>query len=578
MVPARSATAADRTLSELFAREWERALAENPTMASELGDRRYDDRWPDVSLAAKERSREADRSVLAELAKLEAGEFSAEARLSAALFRRKYETRIEEYDRRAVLIPLTSREGIQDASSFADGLPFADEEAFAAWLGRLRSFDVYADQTIELLRAGVHERIVHARTTTDRVREQVDRQIVDDPAESPFFKPFHREAPFAPNAAWQALRLDAEEAIRSVVVPAYRRLADFLRREYAPASFEAPGVWQMPHGEEYYSFLARKFTTTSLAPREIHELGLAEVARLRRAMDETVRETGFRGSFQEFLADLRTNRRFYFDDAAELMAEYRRICDRVDEQLPKLFARLPRVWYDVQPIPDQMAPDTTTAYYRPLSADGSRQGTYFVNLYRPEVRPKYEMEALSLHEAVPGHHLQIALAMELADLPAFRRYAAEGEYTGYVEGWALYAESLGNELGCYRDPYSRFGQLTYEAWRAVRLVVDPGIHAFGWTRAAAIDYFAENTGKALHDIENEVDRYISWPGQALAYKVGELHVTRLRRKAEAALGWRFDVKEFHDVLLRQGAVPLDVLEALVDQWLAAAAGDASGDA
>jgi prolyl oligopeptidase len=282
-------------------------------------------------------------------------------------------------------------------------------------------------------------------------------------------------------------------------------------------------------------------------------------------MLKVVQQVGFEGSFDEFLDHLRTDPKFYYDNPNDLLAAYREVCMRINPRLVRLFNRLPRIPYGVEPIPPHLAPDTTTAYYRQPSADGMRAGTYFVNLYRPEVRPKYEIEVLSVHEAMPGHHLQIALAQEIEGLPLFRRY---GGYTAFIEGWALYSESLGSDLGLYKDPYSKFGQLTYEMWRAVRLVVDTGIHEFGWSRQDAIDFFTANTAKTPLDIANEVDRYISWPGQALAYKIGELKIKELRRRAESELGDKFEVREFHATILGQGAVTLDVLDGIVDDWIA----------
>jgi prolyl oligopeptidase len=324
------------------------------------------------------------------------------------------------------------------------------------------------------------------------------------------------------------------------------------------------GAWQLPRGGDLYAFRARQFTTTRLTPAEIHEIGLAEVRRIRGEMEAIVRDLKYQGTFRDFLEQLRSDPRYYYQDPSDLLNAYLALSKKIDPHLTRLFRRLPRIPYGVEAIPAHMAPDTTTAYYRPPSADGSRAGMYFVNLYRPEVRPKYEMEALTLHEAVPGHHLQIALASELEDLPLFRRHAS---FTVYIEGWALYAERLGPDLGLYNDPYSKFGQLTYEMWRAVRLVVDTGMHAFRWPRERAIELFRENTAKTEVDIENEVDRYIAWPGQALAYKIGELKIRELRARAEEKLSKRFDIRDFHDVILRQGAVPLDVLEEVVDAWI-----------
>lgn len=553
-----------KVLERLIDAEWEWRLREQPTFASYLGDRRYNDRWPDLSLAAIKRRHQHRVGVLKTLAGIDRKALAADDRLNLELFTREYAVAVESHAHRWFLVPLTARDGIQDASSRADVIRFENVRDFEQWISRLKSFGRYMDQTIALMQAGLDQRRVQARKVMIRVPAQIGRQIVDDPTRSFFYKPFRRFPDEVSRADQQRLTAEARQAISRVIVPAYRRMLEFFNDKYLPGCFPRAGVWQVPAGKDFYAFRCRRFTTTDLTPRQIHEIGRREVKRIRQQMEQVIRRTGFKGSFREFLDHLRSDPKFYYKDSRELLAAYREVTKRIDPQLVKLFRRLPRIPYGVEPIPMHLAPDTTTAYYRPPSADGTRAGTYFVNLYRPEVRPKYEIEALSLHESVPGHHLQISLAMELENVPPFRRF---GGYTAFIEGWGLYAESLGTDLGLYRDPYSKFGQLTYEMWRAVRLVVDTGMHHDGWTRQRAIDLFADNTAKTLLDIENEIDRYIAWPGQALAYKIGELKIQALRRRAEKTLAGRFDVREFHEVILSRGAVTLDLLEQQVDDWL-----------
>jgi prolyl oligopeptidase len=368
----------------------------------------------------------------------------------------------------------------------------------------------------------------------------------------------------------ESLRASAIETIEKTVLPAYRKLDRYFNEKYLPACRETIGQSTLPNGSAWYEHLARTYTTTRMTPDEIHRLGLEEVKRIRGEMQEIIEEVGFEGSFKEFLAFLRTDPQFYYDNPDELLEAYRATSKRIDPELVNLFGVLPRMPYGVKPIPESIAPDTTTAYYSRPAADGSRAGTYWVNLYKPEVRPRYEIEVLTVHEAMPGHHLQIALQQELGDMPMFRRFQG---FTAFVEGWALYSERLGYDLGLYKDPYSRFGQLTYDMWRAVRLVVDTGMHYKGWTRQQAIDFFKDNAAKTEHDIVNEIDRYISWPGQALAYKVGQLKILTLRERAERRLGDNFDIRAFHDELLGGGALPLDILEQRMDAWLETSSGE-----
>jgi uncharacterized protein (DUF885 family) len=552
-------------LHTLFATEWEYTMREEPTYASRLGDHRYDDRWPDVSPAANERRAAHAREMLTRLRAMDPRGLTPEDRVSFALFRRGFESHVEGLPFRLEHLAIDQNGGIQNADDLVSALPFASARDYEAWIARLRALPAYVEQTTELLREGVKEHVVHARVIMERVPAQIAAQIVDDPEKSPFFAPLRRIPATIPSAERERLTREARAAIADGVVPAYRRFQAFFAREYLPACFPAVGAWQLPRGDEAYAYLTRMHTTTGIRPQEAHDLGLREVARIRGEMLALVQKVGFKGSLQDFFAWLRKDPQFFYADPRALFEAYEATAKRIDPRLVLMFRTLPRTPYGVEPIPEAMAPDSTTAYYREPAADGSRAGTFFVNLYKPEARPKWEMMALAMHESVPGHHLQIALASEQRDLPEFRRH---GEWTAFVEGWGLYAESLGDEMGLYDDPYSKFGQLTYEMWRAVRLVVDTGMHAFHWDRKRAIDYFLENTPKTELDVDNEIDRYIAWPGQALAYKIGQLEIRRLREEARVALGDRFDVREFHDVVLRHGAIPLDVLGQEVEAWIA----------
>ena len=560
--PDEAQTAAFRKLLD---DEWQWKLQDDPEFASWLGDRRYGDRWQDLSLAAIRNRFEHHKTVLNQLDRIDPEKLSRTDRTSYELFRGEYQNTVEGHRFGWYHVPLNQRGGIQDANSLASAMSFDSVKDYENWIARLNSFPKYMNQTIALLQGGVDKRIVHHRKVMARVPGQIRRQIVDDPTKSLFYKPF-RDMPDSIDEDEQLLlQVQAAKAIRNKVSPAYQKLLLFFEEVYLPACFEKAGFGQIPNGGEFYAFKARQFTTTDLTPDQIHDIGLAEVARIRAEMKQVIKEVGFEGTFDEFLEHLRSDPRYYYEDPNELMTEYQAICRRIDPLLPKMFGRLPKIPYRLEPIPEHLAPDTTTAYYRPPSADGARGGTYFVNLYRPDTRPKYEMEVLSVHEAVPGHHLQIAISQELEGLPEFRRY---GGYTAFIEGWGLYSERLGYELGLYKDPYSRFGQLTYDMWRAVRLVVDTGIHHKGWTRDEAIHFFAINAAKSMHDIENEIDRYIAWPGQALAYKIGQLKILELRAKAEKQLGAKFNLSDFHDTVLGQGAVTLSVLERIVDEWIA----------
>ncbi|MEM6640441.1 MAG: DUF885 domain-containing protein [Pseudomonadota bacterium] len=552
-------------ISDFFDRAWEADLKASPISASYLGDRRFNSLWPDLTPNAIAARHENNRRFLTEAQRFDRTELDEHDVLNLALFEREYRERVENHRYRQFLLPLNQRGGIQTTDEMVDSLRFETEKDYTDWTLRLESFGTYMDQTITLMRMGLAERRTHPCVVMQRVPEQVAAQLVE-PEKSRFFEPFLSQPDTIDASRQAALRTRASNAIKTVILPAFERLDTFITDEYLPACRDTVGAWALPDGKAYYAKRARDYTTTGLTPDDIHDIGLREVKRIRAAMQQIIEQVEFEGTFEDFLTFLRTDPRFYYDNPDELLEAYRATSKRIDPELVKLFSVLPRMPYGVKPIPDAIAPDTTTAYYSRPAADGSRAGFYYVNLYRPEVRPKYEIEVLTVHEAMPGHHLQIALAQELGDLPPFRRY---GGYTAFVEGWGLYSESLGGDLGLYKDPYSKFGQLTYEMWRAVRLVVDTGMHHKKWSRQKAIDFFKANAAKTEYDIINEIDRYIAWPGQALAYKIGELRIKALRARAENELGDAFDIRSFHEVVLGSGAVPLDILENNVDAYIEA---------
>jgi uncharacterized protein (DUF885 family) len=561
----RAASKPDGALAQLFEEEWQNTLREDPEYATLLGDKRYARAWRDESPAAYERRRAYTASVIERLLRIDRAALSPADRENYDIFRLEQENLREKLQLGLHHFALNQRQGIQTANEIADTVDFQTEGDYRDWLARLVAFPARVDATMALLREAVAKKLVHPRVVMDRVTGQLDRQMVDDPEKSPFFKPFRSMASTIPARTAAELREEAKRAVTSHVVPAFRKFKTFFVNEYLPATPAEVGAWQWPNGEAIYRFAIRRHTTTDLTADQIHETGLAEVKRVREEMNAIVKKVGFQGDLSAFFTHLRQDPKFFYKTPEELFDGYASIVKRIEPRLVRVFRTLPRMPFGLEAIPANVAPDTTTAYYRQPAEDGSRAGTYFVNLYKPEARPKWEMMALSVHESVPGHHLQIALAMEQTGVPTFRKH---GHFTAFIEGWALYSESLGEEMDLYDDPYAKFGQLTYDMWRSVRLVVDTGMHAKRWPRERAIAFFRDNAPKAELDIINEIDRYIIMPGQALAYKVGQLKIAGLRRRAQEKLGARFDLRAFHDVTLRSGAVPLSVLERNIDVWIA----------
>ena len=552
-------------LHQLFHDEWEARLQNDPTFATYVGDRRFNHLLPVVTDEARLSWQAALRGFRQRQAQIERAALPASEQLNYDIFARLLDDEIAELGFHAYRMPISRVDGPH--LTFPDLFqltPFETLEDYEAYIARLKAFPRYVGELIELMRLGLRTGYIPPRVTLAGVDEALRAQLVDEPAKSVLYQPFLHFPAALSAADGQSLAGAAQAAIQTAVLPGFQALLDFLLAEYLPAARQGIAAIELPEGRAFYEHRIRYFTTLALSPEAIHQTGLEEVRRIRTEMESVVRKTGFDGSFRQFIEFLRSDPRFYVDTPQALLQATAYVLKRMDGELPRLFKTLPRLPYGIRAIPDFAAPGNFAAYYMPGSPEGARAGFYYVNTYDLKSRPLYEIEALSLHEAVPGHHFQFALQQELTGLPDFRRFNG---FTSFVEGWALYAERLGLEVGFYQDPYSDFGRLSYEMWRACRLVVDTGMHALGWTRQQAIDFMAENTSSTLLNITNEVDRYIAWPGQSLAYKLGELKVRELRTRAEQALGGRFQLREFHDVLLLDGAVPLDVLENKVNAWI-----------
>jgi uncharacterized protein (DUF885 family) len=552
-------------LHHLFDQDWEYQMAHNPVRASLLGDRRWNDKWPDVSLPSLHDQYQHARDTLTALHQIERAQLSKEDQLNYEVFDYNQRDFAEGEQHKWFLVRTNTFNGIQTVEGLVNSLRFETVKDYEDWIARMHNFPTYMDQNIALMREGIHDKVVLPKVIGEKVLTQLNGMDWQDATKHGFYKPFKKLPSSFSEADKQRLDTTARSAIQSDVLPAYQRLRDFMQKEYLPASFEQVGAWQVPNGGPTYAYLAQSMTTTNNTPEQIHEIGLAEVKRIGAEMEKVKSQAGFQGTMKEFFQFLRTDPRFYTNKEDDLLEYTRALAKTIDPTLIKLFRTFPRLPYGVQPAPKEIAPGMPAAYASAAAPDGSRPGYFYINTYKPETRPKYEITSLILHEAVPGHTFQGGIAIELKDLPKFRRY---GGYSAYAEGWALYCESLGDELGLYDDPYVRFGKLSNEMWRAVRLVVDTGMHQKHWTRQQAIDYFLANVATSEYNATSEVDRYISWPGQALAYKMGELKIKALRERATKELGSSFDIRDFHDAVLLEGPLPLTVLESQVNAWIA----------
>jgi uncharacterized protein (DUF885 family) len=557
---------ASSQLKQLFADEWEFRLKENPLFATNYGDHRFDDKLSAVSEADEKRRHAQQRRFLERLQAIDRSALSDEEQLNYDIFKHIKENQIEWYKFQSFLMPITHMGGFH--SSFPEmheRIPLNTVKDYENYIARLNAFKSYTEEHIELMQAGIEKGLVLPQVVAQDIEGTIKPHIVEEANQSRLFEPFEKFAKGISEADRENLTKSGRAAIMNSVVPAYQSFLKFITEEYVPASRPGISASTLPNGKEYYEYCVRDHTTTNLTPQEIHDIGLSEVKRIRSEMMKIINEVGFEGDFEEFMHFLRIDERFHVDTSEALLKEMAFVLKKIDGELPNLFKKLPRMPFGIKEVPDYIAAEKPGAYYMRPSGDGTRAAFYYINTYNVKSRGLYTLEALSLHEAMPGHHLQIALQQELTEIPNFRRFSW---FTAYGEGWALYAEQLGEGLGLYQDPYNKFGQLVLEMWRACRLVVDTGIHYLGWSRQQAIDFMTEHAALPLHAIATEVDRYIVWPGQALAYKIGQLKILELRTLAEEKLGSSFDIREFHDVVLGSGGVPLDVLEQNVNSWLA----------
>ena len=543
--------------------DWEKTLTNNPLFATYTGDKRFNDKINPNTIDQFEKDRLSDFESLKKLNSINSDKLNPDNKLNYNLKKFDIESDLNLSQFPIYYLRLNQRGGIQSFYETGNRLVYQSKKDYYDWLNRLNQFSDNILNFLEINKQGLQNGYTQPKLVTQGVISQIDAIINSDINSNPYLKVFidADETLLSQNEKLELIN-DAKELIINKINPAYIKLNNFLKNDYLVNSRDTIGIKDIPEGKKYYEQLAKHYTTTDLTPDEIHEIGLKEIQRIRAEMEEIIDSVNWDGDFESFLNYLRTSPRFYYDNPDDLFDAYLIMSKTIDPLLPKLFNIFPRAPYGVIPIPAESAPFTTTAYYN--SPSPGRPGYFYANLYKPDSRPKYEIPVLTVHEAVPGHHFQISLAQELENVPTFRKYQG---ITAFVEGWGLYSEELGEYINLYDDPYDKFGQLTYDMWRAIRLVVDTGMHYKDWTRDDAINLFIENSAKSILDIENEVDRYIAWPGQALAYKIGQLKILELRSKAEKELGEKYDIKDFHDEVLKRGSLPLDLLEYYIDEWI-----------
>ena len=561
--PAETVFSQDSEFELFLSDQWEEGMEDSPVFASMLGDKRFNTKISSNSASQFNKDKIKENDNLEKLRAFDLDALSEDNKLNYRLAELGLMNSINRMEYPSYLMELNQRGGVQSYYETGDRLVFLSSQDYEDWLIRLEGYAINISNSLVNNRNGLKLGYTQPKLVTRGVISQIKAIVESDIDKHPYLKVFVTadESLFTNNQKNELIKR-AKLLIEQKINPEYTKLLLFLEDEYLPNSRDSIGIKDVPNGSSWYEVLANYHTTTKLTPDEIHNIGLSEIKRIRIEMEKIISDLEWDGDFDSFLNYLRTSPRFYYDNPEDLFNAYLIMSKTIDPLLPKIFKVFPRAPYGVIPIPDESAPFTTTAYYS--SASKGKPGYFYANLYKPESRPKYEIPVLTVHEAVPGHHFQISIAQELENVPTFRKYQS---FTAFVEGWGLYSEELGEYLGLYDDPYDKFGQLTYDMWRAIRLVVDTGMHYKDWSRDDAINLFLENTAKSKLDIENEVDRYIAWPGQALAYKIGQLKILELRERSEKALGDDFDIKDFHHEVLKRGSLPLSMLEAYVNQWI-----------
>ncbi|MBK06617.1 MAG: DUF885 domain-containing protein [Deltaproteobacteria bacterium] len=556
---------AKQELKKLMDTYWEDYLQAHPLYASQLGFHKYDDKLGRVDEESLHKRHKRHQQLYKRLLRIKTTALDTNDQINYYVFKRQLHTQLQEFAFKMYLIPITNRNGFHvELARFGQRTRCKSMRCFQHYLARLQQAGRYIDEHIALMKKGVRLNYSIPKAVLSGFEDGIAKLISKQVNKSVFFTPFLTWPNNLSQTQKQQLKQHAVKLIQNVVHPALQRFYTFMKQTYIPHARKTIGASTLPNGKAFYAYRIRRFTTLPLTPKAVHNTGKREVARILKEMHAIIRKVKFKGTFKEFLRFLRTSPRFYAKTPQALLKETSYVLKRMDGQLPKLFKRLPRIPYGIKQIPAYIAPKMTTAYYSPPPGDGSRGGFYYVNTYNLKSRPIYEIQALSFHEAVPGHHLQLSIQLEQKNQHPLRTYFY---FNAFIEGWALYAERLGKEVGFYKDPYSDFGRLTYEMWRACRLVVDTGIHAFGWSRQKAIDYMAQHTALSMHNITMEVDRYIAWPGQAVSYKMGELAIRALRKEAEDTLKERFDIRTFHDEVLKRGSLPLRLLQTFVRKYI-----------